>query len=84
MKKYVKPELFYEHYELSQHIADCAWEWLNDEEEGVCIATSDPKLITIFGSLSYTLFMPDQNGCQVSDMPHCYQNGVANETLFKS
>ena len=26
MKNYVKPELFYERYELSQHIADCAWE----------------------------------------------------------
>ena len=26
MKKYVKPELFFERYELSQHIADCTWE----------------------------------------------------------
>lgn len=26
MKAYVKPELFYERYELSQHIADCTFE----------------------------------------------------------
>lgn len=26
MKAYVKPELFYERYELSQHVAACAWD----------------------------------------------------------
>ena len=25
MKKYVKPELIYEHFELTQHIAACGW-----------------------------------------------------------
>ena len=25
MKKYVKPEIYYENFELSQHIADCGW-----------------------------------------------------------
>lgn len=35
MKKYVKPELFYERYELSQHIADCAWE-LNSSNKADC------------------------------------------------
>lgn len=26
MKKYVKPELFYEQFELTTHIANCVWE----------------------------------------------------------
>lgn len=26
MKKYVKPELYYEHFELTQHIAACGWD----------------------------------------------------------
>lgn len=32
MKKYVKPELFYEKFELSQHIASC-WIQLNHTED---------------------------------------------------
>ena len=30
MKKYVKPELFYEHFELNQHIAACGWDMQED------------------------------------------------------
>lgn len=40
MKPYVKPELFYESFELSQHIADCAWE-LQAANENVCYAVGD-------------------------------------------
>ena len=40
MKKYVKPELFYEHFELSQHIADCAWELQQGSKEA-CYAIGD-------------------------------------------
>lgn len=39
MKKYVKPELFYEHYELSQHIADCNFEYI--QAQGTCAAQGD-------------------------------------------
>lgn len=42
MKKYVKPELFYERYELSQHIADCAWEMTYASEEN-CAAKGDEQ-----------------------------------------
>lgn len=36
MKKYVKPELFYEHFELSTHIANCIFEPYNSGEPGAC------------------------------------------------
>ena len=39
MKKYVKPELFYEYYELSQHIADCNFEYI--QAQGTCAAQGD-------------------------------------------
>ena len=44
MKKYVKPELFYERYELSEHIADCLWEWQDYTAKEVCVAHPDEKL----------------------------------------
>ena len=40
MKKYVKPELFYESYELSQHIANCQWEIQQADKES-CIAKGE-------------------------------------------
>lgn len=36
MKKYVKPELFYEHFELSTHIANCKFEPFDQEEPTNC------------------------------------------------
>ena len=41
MKPYIKPELFYERYEVSQHIADCAWEWENSTDPNNCMALPD-------------------------------------------
>ena len=41
MKKYVKPELFYEHYELSQHIADCTFEYILTQD--ACAAQGDSE-----------------------------------------
>ena len=72
MKKYVKPELFYERYELSQHIADCAWEMdHNDNNSCVAIGGKDS------GYEGFTLVTPGV--CEV--MPdayeeYCYQNST--------
>ena len=32
-KKYEKPKIIYEKFDLSQHIADCAWELTNSTKE---------------------------------------------------
>ena len=34
MKNYVKPELFFESYELSQNIAACGWDMKNQNQPG--------------------------------------------------
>ena len=85
MKKYVKPELFYEYYELSQHIADCAWE-LTSATKDTCSAAADPDyLLPYVGS---NLFMSSNYGCVLipgdnySDV--CYHDGTAGVNVFAS
>ena len=84
MKKYVKPELFYERYELTQHIADCAWE-LNSGDKSSCFAQADPDYLP---SSYPNLFENSGNGCGLipgqnySDF--CYHDGVQGVNVFKS
>jgi hypothetical protein len=83
MKKYVKPELFYEHYELNQHIADCAWELVNSNKE-TCSAVADSVQLPGFPNL----FMASGNGCVLipgdnySDF--CYHDGAQGVNVFAS
>ena len=74
MKKYVKPELFYERYELSQHIADCAWE-LNSTD-GVCTANGDKDK---WGADYTETLFTSELGCTIDSavyQDYCYQNGA--------
>jgi hypothetical protein len=83
MKKYVKPELFYERYELSQHIADCAWEWSNYTNKSTCIATPDQDKIPL-GDVS---LFTGSLGCTLPEEIYedfCYQNGGPGANTFKS
>lgn len=41
MKKYVKPELFYESFELNTQIAACAFDAYNNTDAGVCAFKGD-------------------------------------------
>ena len=83
MKKYVKPELFYEHYELSQHIADCAWELTNSNKDA-CSAQADPDYLLGLPNL----FMASENGCVyipgVNYSAFCYQDGAQGVNVFAS
>ena len=81
MKKYIKPELFYERYELSQHIADCAWE-LQFADDQNCIAIPDqddypdhPNLFTDYDRCGMT---PDALEA------YCYHNGADGVNVFAS
>lgn len=74
MKKYVKPELFYEHFELSQHIADCGWEMQYATKES-CNAT--PDLDHWAGYEGDTVFTLEPS-CTITDWEqYCYENGSA-------
>lgn len=85
MKKYVKPELFYEQFELSQHIADCAWELASADPKN-CHAEADPDYPAI--SFLPNLFMSDTpSSCVLNENTYhdfCYHGSVSAFNTFKS
>lgn len=82
MKKYIKPELFYERYELSQHIADCAWEFTNHTKEHVCQANGDDSK-----GLGDDILFIDGIACTIDSgnyQNYCYQSGADGINCFVS
>lgn len=83
MKKYVKPELFFEKFELNQHVADCAWEMTNLKDKGSCAAMPDEEKIP---GLS-PLFVGGNSKCVMTEevfQDFCYQNGTQGVNVFAS
>ena len=81
MKNYIKPELFYERYELAQHIADCAWE-LQLTDNTQCIATPDKNDYPDHP----TLFLDDKV-CGMTPgalEDYCYHSGADGANVFAS
>ena len=61
MKPYVKPELYFESFELAQHIAACAWDMKNQNNENNCTAEWDT---TDFGGVADgQLFNANNTNC---------------------
>lgn len=74
MKKYVKPELFYERFELNQHIADCMWE-MTASNKTVCSAAPDANM----GYNPGNLFIDSLAACTLKDHQYgdfCYENAA--------
>ena len=91
MKPYVKPELNFESYELSQHIAACRWDWTNQQDKYTCYATYDPNVWGTSGSSNYKLFADTNGSCTMSEdmaemmFGYCYTTGTnQNVKLFQS
>lgn len=80
MKAYVKPELYYEQFELSKHIADCAIEFVNSADVSDCYAIADPKFDMNLGTAHY--FYGD--ACEAPLDAYCYGNGAEGFNTFKS
>ncbi len=66
MKTYVKPEIYFESFELSQNIAACDWE-LNNNDVSAC--TSDGG--------GYTRFSSGNENCEAEDV-YCYTGNQAD------
>lgn len=52
MKKYIKPEIYYEEFQMSRSIAACGWQVGNSNDAQTCGATGDAR----FSNPSVTLF----------------------------
>ncbi len=76
MKKYVKPELFFESYELSQNIAACGWDMKNQNQPGDCKAEGDPA----WGNPSILVFT-ENSKCENVLESYCYENSADNITI---
>ena len=79
MKKYVKPELFFERYELNQHIASCGFD-LNLPSEKVCGFIGDKE-----AGLDYVIYTV-KGICDNTDIEgYCYQaDGADGFNTFNS
>ncbi len=76
MKTYVKPELFFESFELSQHIAGCNLKLTQDV--GACDASG-----TIEGIWGDSWFI-SKDDCDTLVEAYCYTNGSMNVATINS
>lgn len=76
MKTYVKPELFFESFELSQHIAGC--NLTLTLEVGACDAHG-----TIEGIPGESWFISKEH-CETVVEAYCYTNGSMNVATINS
>ena len=83
MKTYVKPELFYETYELSQSIAACGID-VGYANTSICY----PKLDFDFWGMSDNVFNGDEPNCSIDIKnieAYCYTAGTTEAgKLFNS
>lgn len=78
MKKYVKPELFYENYELSQYVAGCGVKiTLTSADAKSCNGTSESPS---FPGLLFT----DSPRCGNVIQDYCITNGGGSTVTFGS
>ena len=91
MKPYVKPELHFESYELSQHIAACRWDWANLQNKHTCYAEYDPDVWGEASGSGFRLFADYNASCNMDEgmaeqqFGYCYTTGTSqNVKLLQS
>jgi len=80
MKKYIKPDLYCESFELSQHIATCAWDMAKQSDPSNCSASQEGYPKTIFADAGACQQVINPN--QLDD--YCYTNGAESNKIFNS
>ena len=81
MKKYIKPDLYYENFELSQHIAACLFDMEDFQDLNTCSVTGKDA-----GYPDDMKFFASGTGACI-DGPLddiCYTNGTTGINLFNS
>ena len=78
MKKYVKPEIYFESFQLSQHIAACGWDMSNAVDVKQCTSNGDNQdvysendFIAAYGPV----FVDVNASCVTKHEAYCYTNG---------
>ncbi|MBR4888077.1 MAG: hypothetical protein IKU17_02925 [Clostridia bacterium] len=89
MKPYVKPELFYESFEMNQSIAACVWDFVQLKNPNDCKAYLDSGKNYTSENIPHTgmfIFAGDVcEGNKVSNPEiYCYTNGTDDLKTFQS
>lgn len=78
MRAYVKPELFYENFELAQNIAACQWDYDNTFiSPETCFAMSEDWM-----DMDVRVF--NNSNCNTGSENYCYEPGNGGQGLFNS
>lgn len=82
MKKYEKPRAYIERFELSQHIAACAWDMSNMKSVNECSAVVDPEHTGMSGIVAF-----NDTVSKCIDGPievYCYTKDIEGFNIFNS
>lgn len=83
MKPYVKPELYYENFELAQHIAGCSISEINSVDVLACTASG--TISSIFGTdASEAWFIEANKSCADKAEGYCYTNSLMVSATINS
>lgn len=83
MKPYVKPELYYENFELAQHIAGCSMSAI--ESADVLNCTAEGTISSVFGTdYSNAWFVDGNNSCTTKVEGYCYTNSLMVSSTINS
>lgn len=83
MKPYVKPELYYESFELAQHIAGCSLQIVKSTDLLTCVASgtisSGP-----WETVSQSWFLEQNENCKDWAEGYCYTNSLMVSATINS
>ena len=83
MKPYVKPELYYENFELAQHIAGCSITEINSVDVLNCTASG--TISNIFAKdYSKAWFVEANENCDDKAEGYCYTNSLMVSATINS
>lgn len=81
MKTYVKPDLYYENFELSTHVASCALDMPHSKNVNECYVTGED----IGMPEEYHFFSAGPEVCTYGEYEeYCYTNGSEGYNIFNS
>ena len=86
MKVYVKPEVRIEKFNLSKHIAACAFDMSNLKNKNECVAVGD-AVGEIFNVPPLQLYTEVNANCRDKEEQwemYCYTNGPSGNNTFNS
>lgn len=86
MKKYVKPDLYFESFQLSQHIAACGYDQYpaGHEKHALTAETCAFEGDIALGNIAGSYFTDDVTNCVFKSDIFCYSNGADQLKIFNS